>query len=121
MVLQRVFYTVQGLDYAPHSGRDVGELIAEPHVAFLLLCLDLLEPGQYRRHRLLGVVVCVFQNVQCGCVLVLGVYFERSGVYRQWTTAVERPLRGFVGQNDMGVFVLTWRWRFGHLQFTTGR
>ncbi|KAJ1161593.1 hypothetical protein NDU88_002077 [Pleurodeles waltl] len=54
----------------------------------------------------LAIVVCVFQIVQCGCVLELCVYFDRGGVSRQWNTAVERPLRGFVGQNGMGVFVL---------------
>ncbi|KAJ1116150.1 hypothetical protein NDU88_004369 [Pleurodeles waltl] len=124
MVPQCGFYPVEGLDYGPHCGSDVPEFIAEPHVPFLLLCLDLGEPGQYRRHRLLGVMVCshdggegllesrfpgpvcVFQNVQCGSVLELCVYFDRGGVYRQWNTAVERPPRGFMGQNGMGVFVL---------------
>ncbi|KAJ1176611.1 hypothetical protein NDU88_001882 [Pleurodeles waltl] len=123
-------------DYLVEGQDDVPELLSVPHVPLLLLCLDLLEPGQYRRHRLLGVVVCfhdggegllesrfpgpvwVFQIVQCGCVLELGVYFERGGVYRQWNTAVERPPRGFVGRNGMGVIVLAWQWRFGHLQFS---
>ncbi|KAJ1209796.1 hypothetical protein NDU88_005169 [Pleurodeles waltl] len=55
--------------------------------------------------------VCVFVIVQGGGVLEMCVYFERSGVYRQWNSAVERPLRGFVGRNSMGVFLLAWRWR----------
>ncbi|KAJ1179878.1 hypothetical protein NDU88_005110 [Pleurodeles waltl] len=65
MVPQCGFYPVEGLDYGPHSGTDVPEFIAEPLVAFLLLCLDLGEPGQYRRHRLLGVVVCSHDGVYC--------------------------------------------------------
>ncbi|KAJ1152131.1 hypothetical protein NDU88_004908 [Pleurodeles waltl] len=56
-----------------------------------------------------GVRVCVFQIVQCGCVLELYVYFERGGVYRQWNTAVERPPRGFVGRNGIAYFC----WRDG--------
>ncbi|KAJ1209370.1 hypothetical protein NDU88_004748 [Pleurodeles waltl] len=69
----------------------------------------------------LAIVVCGFRIVQCGSVLELCVYIERGGVYRQWNTAVERPPRGFVGQNGMGVIVLAWRWRFGHLQFIAAR
>ncbi|KAJ1153057.1 hypothetical protein NDU88_005824 [Pleurodeles waltl] len=50
--------------------------------------------------------VCVFGIVQCGGVMEMCVYFERGGVYRQWNTAVERPLRGFVCRDSMGVFLL---------------
>ncbi|KAJ1200320.1 hypothetical protein NDU88_004144 [Pleurodeles waltl] len=46
----------KGHDDGPHCGTNVPQFLPEPHVPFLLQFLDLLEPGQYCRHRLLGAV-----------------------------------------------------------------
>ncbi|KAJ1180200.1 hypothetical protein NDU88_005422 [Pleurodeles waltl] len=68
------------------GGVDVLEFLPDPQIVFLLQPLGLLKVGQYRCHRLLGTM--------------------RGDVYRRWNTAVERPPRGFVGRDSVGVFLL---------------
>ncbi|KAJ1195261.1 hypothetical protein NDU88_004542 [Pleurodeles waltl] len=48
-----------------HCGTDAAQFFPEPHVLALLHGLDLLEPGQDRRHRLLGVVVRSHDGAVC--------------------------------------------------------
>ncbi|KAJ1104308.1 hypothetical protein NDU88_001720 [Pleurodeles waltl] len=116
---QGLLYVLQHPCDGAQGGADGPELLPEPQIQFILQAQGLLQLVQDHGHRLLGVVVCVFGIVQCGGVLEMCVYFERGGVYRQWNTVVERPLRGFVGRDSMGVFLLAWRWRIGFRQFIT--
>ncbi|KAJ1189730.1 hypothetical protein NDU88_006472 [Pleurodeles waltl] len=65
-----------------HCGTDGAQFFPEPHVLALLHGLDLLEPGQDRRHRLLGVVV----------VPALSDVFPISGMLSHSVDPVDDPL-----------------------------
>ncbi|KAJ1190500.1 hypothetical protein NDU88_007238 [Pleurodeles waltl] len=77
-VLQHPYNGDQGVANGLH-------VLPDPQIVFLLQPLGLLK-RQYRYQLLLGMM--------------------HGGLYRQWNTTVERPLRGFMGRDGVGVFLL---------------